>query len=245
MTCRSTSRRVVLSAQSSSARERASPSSVASSSSSARPGSPRRPAALIAGASVNDRPRGVMTRWFEPATAHSALMPGRSPRRMAAIARCTSRRFPSMSGTASATVARPARSMPISAAGDNRSPSRRRAMARVTSNTTPAAAGSASMPRPSAGLAMMPGGRAPPARWWSRTITSMPNSWARVRASTLDVPQSTVVNTRAPSSANRSTVASDTPYPSVKRLGRKVTTSAPRARSAPARIAVEHTPSQS
>ncbi len=208
---RSTSRRSWLSAHSSAAGGSASAASAASSSDSARSGWAMRPAALTHGASVNPRVRAVTARGGTPACRHRAATPGRGADRIAARPRATRRRFSPVSGTASATVASATRSSASSGAGASRPASSRAASATVSFHTTPAAAGSGPSGRPRAGLARMAGGRAPAARWWSQTMASMPSSTARVRGSTAVVPQSTQTSTRHPSSARRSTVASETP----------------------------------
>ncbi len=163
------------------------------------------------GARVKPRVWALTVRGSIPAAAHRAAMPGRGRSRMARSPWATRRRLSPMSGTASATVASATRSIPSSGSGASAPPSSRAASARTAMWTTPTAAGRSSAGRPSAGLAMIPGGRRPPARWWSSTIGSSPSSAARVSASTADVPQLTQASTRAPPAASRSTVEPATP----------------------------------
>ena len=177
---RSTSRRSAFSSQSSAAIGSAVSRSGARSSSSARSACASRPAALMHGASVNPSARAPTVRGSMPAAAHSAAIPGRGRSRIARRPRATRRRLSPVSGTASATVARATRSIPSSGSGAIAPSSRRAASARTAMWTTPTAAGRSSAGRPRAGLAMMPGGRRPPARWWSSTIVSSPSSAARV-----------------------------------------------------------------
>ena len=77
------------------------------------------------------------------------------------------------------------------------------------------------------------------------TTTSIPSARAAATSSTAVTAQSTVISSRVPRAASRSTVARASPYPSSIRLGRYQSTSAPSVRSARTRIAVEQMPSTS
>ncbi|OPZ42046.1 MAG: hypothetical protein BWY94_02243 [Actinobacteria bacterium ADurb.BinA094] len=58
-------------------------------------------------------------------------------------------------------------------------------------------------------------------------MTSIPSAWAWATSSRELMPQSTVISSLTPAAASSSTAVAETPYPSLKRFGRRQRTSAP------------------